>query len=309
MLSRLGEALYWVGRYVERAEDTARILDVHHHLVLGGGGLDQGELWSNLVGVMGLRAPDEKVMDAATATALLAYDRASPSSIVGAMAAARDNAAGAREAISSQMWECLNAGFFAVEEFTGSPDEAGRHSFFEYVKERSAILQGLADSTMSHDDGWRFMVLGRSLERADMTARLLRARLAEGIEATGWVTTLMSCSAHAAYLRAYRRAVDGSLVVEFLLLDRLFPRSVYRALCDAEAVLADLCPAVTRSGVKEEPRRILGRARNDLEFRRATELLEDLPDHLADIQAACADAHAAITNRYFRPTRPVEWTA
>lgn len=309
MLSRLAESLYWVGRYTERAEDTARILDVHYHLVLEGPTLDEAAVWSNLMQVMGAQRTPGLAANAVTTTKLLAYDVASPSSIVGAMAAARANAAGAREAISAQMWESLNASYFAVEELLEVSDGTGPHRFFEFVKERSAILQGLADSTMSHDDSWRFLVLGRSLERVDMTARLLTARLAEGVEATGWVTTLRCCSAHEAYLRAYRRAVDASLVVEFLLLDRLFPRSVYSALCAAEAALSGLSPGVGRSGVEDEARRILGRVRTDLEYRRATELLRDLPDHLTDIQNACAAAHGAVTARYFRHTRAIEWSA
>ena len=196
-----------------------------------------------------------------------------------------------------------------LDDFLQAPEGAGPHAFFGYVKERCAIMQGLADSTMSQDDSWRFLVLGRNLERVDMTARLLSARLAEGVEATGWVTTLRCCSAHEAYLRAYQRAVDASLVVEFLLLDRLFPRSVYRALCQAEDCLAALSPGVGRSGVDDEARRILGRARTDLEFRRAHELLIELPEHLAEIQSACSAAHKAISDRYFRHTQAMEWSA
>jgi uncharacterized alpha-E superfamily protein len=310
MLSRLAESLYWVGRYVERAEGTARILDVHYHLLLEGPSLDEEEVWSNLMQVMGAASRAEGlVASATTATNLLAYDPSYPSSIVGAMGAARENARGAREAISAQMWECLNATFFVLDEFLQSPEGAGPHAFFGYVKERSAILQGLSDSTMSHDDGWRFLVLGRNLERVDMTSRLISARLAEGVEATGWVATLRCCSAHEAYLRAYQRTVDASLVVEFLLLDRLFPRSVYSALCQAEACLTALSPSVGRAGLDDESRRILGRARTDLEYRRANELLRDLPAHLADVQAACSAAHSAISDRYFRHTKAVVWSA
>jgi uncharacterized alpha-E superfamily protein len=310
VLSRLAESLYWVGRYSERAEDTARILDVHFHLVLEGPSVDAQAVWTNLMRIMGATAlPAGTVATARTITDVLAYDATYSSSIVGAIAAARDNASGAREAISAQMWECLNATHHVLHRFREEPGTAGPHAFFEYVKERTAILHGLADSTMSHDDGWRFLVLGRTLERVDMTARLLSARLAEGVESTGWVTTLRSCSAHEAYLRAYRRAVDASLVVEFLLLDRLFPRSVYSALCQAEECLAALSPNVARSGIEDEGRRILGRARTDLEYRRANELLRDLPAHLADIQAACSEAHRVISERYFRHTSAVEWSA
>jgi uncharacterized alpha-E superfamily protein len=310
VLSRLAESLYWVGRYIERAEDTARILDVHYHLVLEGPTVDESAVWSNLIDVMGVSARAEGLAPtAAITTNLLAYEAGYPSSIIGALGAARENARGAREAISGQMWECLNATFFVLGDFLQASEGAGPHAFFGYVKERCAILHGLADSTMSHDDAWRFLVLGRNLERVDMTARLLSARLIEGVEATGWVTTLRCCSAHEAYLRAYQRAVDASLVVEFLLLDRLFPRSVYRALCQAEQCLAELSPGVGRSGVDDEARRILGRARTDLEFRRAHELLVDLPEHLADIQSGCSSAHRAISDRYFRHTQAVEWSA
>jgi len=310
VLSRLAESLYWVGRYSERAEDTARILDVHYHLVLEGTRVDAEQVWANLVRIMGLDAfPVGSAVTARAITDALAYDPTYRSSIVGAMAAARENASGAREAISAQMWECLNATYHVLERFREDPGGAGPHAFFEYIKERTAILQGLADSTMSHDDGWRFLVLGRTLERVDMTARLLSARLAEGVEATGWVTTLRSCSAHEAYLRAYRRAVDASLVVEFLLLDRLFPRSVYSALCQAEDCLAALSPSVGRSGIDDDARRVLGRARTDLEYRRANELLRDLPAHLADVQAACSEVHTKVSERYFRHTQVVEWSA
>ena len=89
------------------------------------------------------------------------------------------------------------------------------------------MLAGLADSTMSRDDGWRFLVLGRSLERVDMTARLLSARYGESWGESGWITTLRSCGAYEAYLRTYQRAVDAALAAEFLVLDRLFPRSVF----------------------------------------------------------------------------------
>jgi uncharacterized alpha-E superfamily protein len=160
---------------------------------------------------------------------------------------------------------------------------------------------------MSRDDGWRFLVLGRSLERVDMTARLLSARFTEGSASPEWVTTLRSCSAHEAYLRTYRRAVDASLVAEFLLLDRLFPRSVFHALATAEQCLAELDPRSTRAGVADEARLILGRARTDLEFRRSASLLRDLPDQLAALQQACYDAGTAVAQRYFRQLPAMEW--
>jgi uncharacterized alpha-E superfamily protein len=184
----------------------------------------------------------------------------------------------------------------------GSP-----HSFFAYVKERAAILAGLGDSTMSRDDGWLFMVLGRSLERVDMTARLLSASFGDGSGPAELVTTLRCCSAHEAFLRTYRRRVEPDLVAEFLLLDRLFPRSAFHALGLAEECLAQLQPGAGRAGLDDEARRILGRARTDLEFRRVHELVADLPSHLQSLQACCSEAGDALARRFFRQSAPQEW--
>jgi uncharacterized alpha-E superfamily protein len=123
------------------------------------------------------------------------------------------------------------------------------------------------------------------------------------------VTTLRCCSAHEGYLRTYRRAVDASSVAEFLLLDRLFPRSVFHALSTAEGCLADLDPLMGRVGLEDEARRILGRARTELEFQQTSELLRDLPRHLARVQAACAEAAVELSQRYFHQTAPIEWSA
>ena len=107
------------------------------------------------------------------------------------------------EAISSEMWETLNATYNDLPNQIAVASTLGPHNFFRYVKERAAVMAGLADATLSRDDGWRFFVLGRSLERVDMTCRLLSARFGEGAGSPGWVTLLRSCSAHEAYLRAF----------------------------------------------------------------------------------------------------------
>lgn len=309
MLSRIAESLFWIGRYTERAEDTARILDVHFHLLLEDPWVDEQAACFGLLELMGVPRPDDGDVDARRVSQLIAFDLENPSSIVGSLTAARENARGAREAISSEMWECLNATYNALPGQMATAQMTGPHPFFRYVKERAAVMAGLADATLSRDDGWRFFVLGRSLERVDMTCRLLSARFGEGAGSPGWVTLLRSCSAHEAYLRTYRRAVDASLVAEFLLLDRLFPRSVYYALALAEQCLSELAPPSGRAGFDDEARRILGRARTDLEFRRVDELLRDLPTHLATMGAATSEASTAIAGRYFRQAAPVGWTA
>jgi len=310
VLSRIAESLYWFGRYVERAEDTARILDVHYHLLLEDPEVDEEAACRALLEVMGVAPQAEGItLDADSVTRLLAYDPQYGGSIVGAITAAWENARGAREAVSAETWRCLNATYNALPEAVELAEGYSPHTFFDWVKERSAILVGLADSTMSRDDGWRFLVLGRSIERVDMTTRLLSARHREGWGTAGWITTLRCCSAHEAYLRTYQQAVDASLAAEFLLLDRLFPRSLFHALSTAEQCLAQLDPRSGRTGLEDEARRTLGRARTGLEFGGREELLAHLPERLAEIQSLCGKAARAVAARYFGQTQVVAWRA
>ncbi len=307
MLSRIAESLYWVGRYAERAEDTARILDVHVHRTLEDPSVEEDSACRTLLAVMGMSAPEEGALDNADLLDMLAFDSASPTSIAGSLVAARENARSARDSISSEMWECLNGTYNALPGVVARVAGGMPHAFFSYVKERAAILHGLADSTMSRDDGWLFLVLGRSLERVDMTARLLSASFGDGSGPAEWVTTLRCCSAHEAFLRTYRRRVEPELVAEFLLLDRLFPRSAFSALGQAERCLAELQPGAGRAGLDDEARRILGRARTDLEFRRVEEIVADLPAYLASLQSSCSAAGDAVARRFFRQTALQEW--
>jgi uncharacterized alpha-E superfamily protein len=301
VLSRIAESLYWVGRYVERADDTARILDVHLHHILEDPTVDEGVACRMLFDAMGATGSSDEV-DANTLTRVLAFDRRNTCAIVGALVAARENARGSREILSSEMWQCLNTTYHSLDEQVEGGGPERLHAFFSWVKERGAIVAGLADSTMTRDDAWRFLVLGRSLERVDMTARLLWASFGDPSGTPDWVTTLRSCSALEAFVRTYRRAANASLVAEFLLLDRLFPRSALFSLSLAERCLAELDPRSGRAGLEDEARRVLGRARNALEFAQVSELLGDLPSHLRSLQTACATASDAVAQRFFHHT-------
>ncbi|MCU1456022.1 MAG: hypothetical protein JWL73_114 [Actinomycetia bacterium] len=309
MLSRIAESLYWIGRACERAEDTARLLDVHYHVLLEDRWADEAAACRVLLDVMGVDADAlELEPNPQTVTELLAYDRDFPGSIARAITEAWNNARGARESISSEMWEVLNSTHTDLGRHIGRPSGPARHDFFLWVKERTTMLSGLADSTLSRDDGWRFFVIGRNLERADMTTRLLSARPGDAWGPMGWTTTLRCASAYEAYLRTYRRAVDASTALEFLLLDRLFPRSVFFSLDTVERALAELDPRAGRVGVDDEVRRRVGRAVAELEFLRIDDVVADLPTTLARLQSGLAQIHEALNRRYFREARAVEWS-
>jgi len=311
VLSRIAECLFWIGRYVERAEDTARILDVHIHYLLEAPVTSEAEICRSLLAIMGVALDEPAPAGDVTArrvTELLAFDDSNPSSIVSSLSAARANARGVSEAISSEMWEALNITYNSLPGQVDMGQRVAPYAFFRFVRERAAIIAGLTESTMSRDEAWRFMVLGRSLERIDMLARLLSTAVSTGEPSPDWVILLRSCSAHEAFLRTYRREPEPTLAAEFLLLDRLFPRSVFCALSDAEDRLAELDPRSGRAGMPDEARRILGHLRTHLEFRRIDDLMPDLPGLLSSIQKGCSAASAAVAARYFRETTPIEWS-
>jgi uncharacterized alpha-E superfamily protein len=204
------------------------------------------------------------------------------------------------------MWECLNVAGHGLTGQRRSADRLGPHVFLRFIRERAALFFGLADSTMSHDDAWQFLVLGRSLERADMTARLLLARM-PGPQEHGWPLLLHACGAYESFIRTHGWAVNPSRVAEFLLLDRLFPRSVLHSLVTAENCLVALNPGPVRMGMDDPARRPVGQLRTRLEYADPKELTDQLPELLDALQQACAEACEAIARRYFEYETPVAW--
>ena len=263
MLARNAEALYWIGRYVERADDTARILDVALHQLLEDSSVDPDQASRLLLRVLGIKPPDHD-LDVWSLTDLVAYSTNNQGgcSIVDSITAARENAKSAREVTSSEIWECLNTTYHALPERERAAKRLGPHEFLSFIEGRAAMFAGLADSTLSRDDGYRFMLLGRAIERVDMTVRLLLSRVGDSASSPAWVTLLRSAGAHDTYLRTYRGVLDAARVVEFMLLDRLFPRSVFHSLRLAEHNLDELLH--NRRAVSGPPAR-----RSDCSGRRA----------------------------------------
>ncbi|HYS34992.1 MAG TPA: alpha-E domain-containing protein [Pseudonocardiaceae bacterium] len=308
MLARNAESLYWIGRYVERADDTARILDVSVHELLEDASVDPDSASRQLLGVLGIQPPDTAPLDVWSLTELVAYSSGNTGSIVGSLTSARENTRGAREVVSTELWQSLNSTWRALPDRQNYARRVGPHAFLAFVEERAAMFAGLADSTMSRDDGWRFLVLGRSVERADMLLRLLLSRVRDRTSSPGWMTVLRSAGAQDTYLRTYRGVLDARRVVQFLLRDRLFPRSVFHALRQAESCIEELDErASARLGEKSEASRLLGQARSELEFLRPEDVLDDLPGRLGSLQATIRAVGEAVSTQYFHPTPWVAW--
>ena len=219
---------------------------MHLQLLLEDPWIDEDTACRSLLSVMG-SAPPQGVEHVRREDVLarLAVDRMNPASIAYALTAARENARRAREIVSSELWETLNTTNARMPRRLQT-DKV--HEFFQWVRERAALAVGIVDSSTSRDEAWQFFTLGRSIERADMTARLLATRSLTEASGPSWTTILRSCGAYEAYLRTYRGMPSARNAAEFLLLDRLFPRSIIYSIQRAEECMSAIDPRADRVG-------------------------------------------------------------
>jgi uncharacterized alpha-E superfamily protein len=314
MLSRVAESIYWAGRYIERAENTARFIDVNLQM-----GLDApssfAEQWAPMVAIYGSQSGfsdryDEPTRD--NVIEFMAADQANPSSILSCLKNARENARSVREVISSEMWEQVNRYYLTV-----SNGAARRrpildpYQFFGEVKLLAQQVAGVSDNTMSHDQAWHFFQLGRLLERADNTSRLLDVKyflLLPSVEDVGgavdemqWSILLRSASAFEMYRKRYGR-IEPHDVVEFLLLDREFPRAILYCLDCAETSLRAISGSNPSrfSNVAEQR---LGMLRSELAYAQASDILAaGLHEFLDGLQTKLNAVGSAIFETYFALT-------
>jgi uncharacterized alpha-E superfamily protein len=304
VLSRIAESLFWIGRYIERGDGTARILDVHLQLLLEDPWVDEDTACRALLSVMGSSPAGDGRLTRDDVLAILGVDRTHPASIAYSLMAARENARRAREIVSTELWECLNTTRARIPRQV-SPNRVAE--YFGWVRERTALAVGIIDSATSRDEAWQFFTLGRSIERADMTARLLATHALTGKNGPSWTTLLRSCGGYEAYLRTYRGVPSAQNAAEFLAIDRLFPRSILFSISRAEACLRQLEPRSERVGTSDRALRVLGQIRSELEFRPIDEILTDLAFQMEAVQAATSAASEAIRQRYFPTNAAPVW--
>jgi uncharacterized alpha-E superfamily protein len=307
MLSRLAEALYWIGRYVERADDTARIVDAYIHRIAEDPFGDPDAACRSLFAILGTKIDPDTPVSRENVLSELVYDQTNPSAITGALLAAHENARRAREVISSEMWVCLNSTRNDLGAQRSEATRVGSASYMKFIRERSALFAGLTDATISHDEAWQYLILGRSLERIDMTARLLESRLLAAEHSPDWLTLLRAAGAMESYLRASSSGSDPAAIVTFLLLDRTFPRSAFHSLNVADRCLEELTVAGSRSDTVNQARRTIGFARTRLEYSDPRSVLSELQDLLDFLEQTCATANNEITAHYFRQVVAVPW--
>lgn len=237
----------------------------------------------------------------------LVYDPDNPTAITGGVLAAHENARRAREVISSEMWVCLNATRNELGAQRLRAQRVGVASYLQFVRERSALFAGLTDATISHDETWWYLVLGRSLERIDMTARLLEGRLLAADNSPDWLTLLRAAGAMESYLRATARATNPEAIAAFLLLDRAFPRSAYHSLGVADLCLEELSRDDANVHEINLARRTIRLTQTRLEYLDPRSLLEELAELLDLLEQTSATANDQISAHYFRHVVAVSW--
>jgi uncharacterized alpha-E superfamily protein len=314
MLSRVADSLYWMSRYLERAEHTARLLGVGLHQMLDQTPVSVQPRWQRLLDALHTVPPADGLTDYAIVQ-MLAFDSATPVSIVACITAARENAQQVREQISSEMWEQLNRLYLHVKYsdieqiWRAEPQE-----FLQSVKDGAHLFQGVTDATMSHDEGWFYIQVGRYLERADATARLLDLHFQayaaaptpeqSPLDYIDWVALLKCCTAFEAYCKVYTADVKPASVAEFLLLSAECPRSVRFAVDRVQRGLQALGKAAGGRGAGRAER-IAGRLSAQLDYAQMDEIMAgNLHAYLEDIRTQCNLIHQTIYQAYI--TYPVE---
>ena len=284
MLSRVANSIYWMSRYVERAENVARFISVNLNLSLDMPG-EAGQQWWPLVVITG---DDEQYQERITTTTkesvvqFLTFDKENPNSILSCLRSARENARGVREIISAEMWEHINKFYLWLRDGDSLDDVLDNpHGFFERVSVSGQQFLGVTDATMTHGEAWHFCQLGRMLERADKTSRILDVKyyillpklsdVGTPFDDVQWLALLRSASALEMYRQRHGR-ISPVNVVNFLVLDCEFPRAVLHCLTRANESLHSISGTYTGTYSNLAERR-LGQLRAELAYTQAEDVI------------------------------------
>jgi uncharacterized alpha-E superfamily protein len=320
MLSRVAEHIYWMTRYVERAENIARLMNVNSHLLLD---LPKRMRlgWEPIIDILGCRELFFTLNDSAAERQVLRFvisDLNNPGSILSTLRLARENARTIRDIIPREAWEHINDLYQQASKNSQSGlSPRKRYDYLRSIILGSQTLTGMLAGTMTHDEGYEFLRLGRNLERADMTTRIIDVRsatllpdLGEGnsgalegsqpFENIQWMSVLKSLTAYQMYRRAVQVRVRRPDVLRFLFQERRFPRAFYHTVCEAETCLHALPH-------NEKPRRAVSRVKNKVMRAKPDSLSQiELHEFIDQLQLGLARVHDAIAASYFRARRQPE---
>ena len=317
MLSRVADNLYWMSRYLERAKHTARLIDVSLFLLLDQNPEYKAQHWKRLFDSLRIPA-GEKLPDGAyyNVAQKLMFDVANSSSLFSCINSARDNARQVREQISTEMWEQLNRLFLHIKhKSTEAIWFSEPHEFLTNVQESILLFQGLTDSTMSCNEGWYFIYVGRFIERARAIAALLDVHFcspellpeeqeddtdtaqSDYLDYLVWVGLLRSCSAFDAYHKVYTGNIHPERIAEFLILNPESPHSIRFAITRVQSALQAIAKT-THARHTQHAERLVGRLRASLEYDQIEDIMADIHSYLERIEQQCTHIHNALYQTY-----------
>lgn len=318
MLSRVANSIYWMCRYIERAENVARFISVNLNLLLDMPS-EGNRQWEPLVMITGDQEYFEDKYKAYTKEAVinfLTFDRDYYNSIVSCLAAARENARSIREIISSEMWEHLNIFYLEMADPKHHPMALqDPHKFFKIIQMRSHLFTGLMDSTMSHGEAWNFARMGMMLERADKTSRILDVKyfmllpqvdlVNTPVDNIQWTAVLKSASAFEMY-RKEHHLITPRMVASFLIFDSHFPRSIRHCVNKARICLERIMNG-SANGVVNPAEKLLGRLKADLEYTDIDDVVkEGMHEYLDNLQTRLNQVDMAVGTAFFNLKPSVE---
>ena len=313
MLSRVANTLFWLGRYLERAENYSRFIDVNFNLCID---LPPGmkEQWKPLISATGDHdAYVSKLGDdfgRHNAIYFLTFDETNPNAIISTIAQARENARMVRESIPKESWESLNELHYYVQDAKKKKvwKNEDPHSFFEFVKNQIHRFNGIASSNAPRTQAWYFTKIGKQLERADKTSRILDVKyhyLLPSVDEVGspldflhWTALLKSVSAFNAYKHLYQK-IDPANIVEYLTLNRYFPRSIFFCLMEVEDALHEI--SGSKRGYSNPPEKAIGAIRSKLEYTDVNDILQGgLHEFLDEVQIGLNGISTTMHDQFFR---------
>jgi uncharacterized alpha-E superfamily protein len=305
MLSRVADSLYWMSRYIERAEHTARLIAVKLESMVEQTPEDAAASWARVAeSLTGEKNPPAH-LDAFAITRHLAFDRDNDNSLITSLALARDNARQVREALSNEVWENLNRLYLRLTPVT--MDSIWVHTparLFREVLEEMHALEGVTYSTLSHGEGWYFLELGRHIERVQQLGRLLDMHFSAAQNSENspkyfdWLVLLKFCTAFEPYTKQYTASIRPQKIAEFLLFDSEFPHSICFSvdrMTEALARVAPGAPPARRAAVE----RLAGLLKAAVDFGQVDELMSGgVAAFIADITKQCEQIHKALYSSY-----------
>lgn len=300
MLSRIAESLFWIGRYIERADDQARVLTVNLELSTEA---DSSSFGVELCRAMG--APLSPDAGARDAWSRLGIDPDSPQSMVTALSNCRESARRAREILSTSSWEAINRAYRKVA--SGRLQLMRPPLACREVHDHCSMIVGDLVGTMPRDEAWHFLMAGRYIERLDMTARIIYATVVAPSLPAHRHLLLQACGAQQSFVMSRGQEDTLTASVDFLLRDRLCPRSIIFCLDAARDCLSALDPTTLRSGFEDEAQRLLGQMSARIEYMQPNEALEQLGELTQLTQETGASATQALSQRYFEGALSSTW--